>query len=324
MIWTNRSSSGISLDQNFLILPIINSDGISSEISPTDHMSRGQGWAPFLHMAMEATDDTHASTYAAASHHSASGSSRSQSQSQSTSTGQGHANLNSEPNFDLEKWFPSYQSCQIYFINHAQYSVQVQAVAAFANIRLPFQHIHNPITTLPNIPAGPQRTSTGHPTSYGGMPHASSSSYHTPLQNNPNPTSLPFVSLVPYIRRLIVTGFDQVPILHGFFGTDWRAGIGHLHEIERRNYMFVSKSVPWGVVKKHYDMPPDETAPFLKPLQRTQLSEIEKGEKHWSEWLAMEDWMLGPRAPEEGYAPGPGRAATEDVKSDEMMGQDHL
>jgi len=285
-------------------------------------MSRGQGWAPFLNMAMEATNDTHAPTYAPASHRSGTGSSRSQSHSHSASGGLGHTNFNSEPNFDLEKWFPSYQSCQIYFINHAQYSVQVQAVAAFANIRLPFQQIHNAITTLPNISAGQQRNPAGPSTSYGGMPHASSSTYHVPHHNAQNPTSLPFVSLIPYIRRLIVTGFDQNAILHGFFGNDWRAGIGPLHEIERRNFMFTAKSVPWGVVKNHYDMGPDETVPFLKPLQRTQLSEIEKGEKHWSEWLAMEDWMLGPRAPEEGDAVGVGRAATEDTKSDDMV-QDH-
>jgi hypothetical protein len=64
--------------------------------------------------------------------------------------------------------------------------------------------------------------------------------------------------------------------------------------------MFTTKSVGWAEVKAEYDMGPDQTVPFLKPLQRAQLAEIEKGEKHWSEWLAMEDWMIGPRAPDEG------------------------
>jgi hypothetical protein len=104
---------------------------------------------------------------------------------------------------------------------------------------------------------------------------------------------------VPYIRRLIVTGFDQDAILHGFFGNDWREGIGPLHEIERRNYMFAAKSVGWADVKRIYDIEPDQTVPFMQPLQRAQLSEIKKGEIHWSEWLAMEDWMIGPMAPDE-------------------------
>jgi hypothetical protein len=46
-------------------------------------------------------------------------------------------------------------------------------------------------------------------------------------------------------------------------------------------------------------MLPDETVPFMKPLQRVSLAEIERSEKAWSEWLAMEDWMVGPRAPED-------------------------
>ena len=38
--------------------------------------------------------------------------------------------------------------------------------------------------------------------------------------------------------------------------------------------------------------------PFLRPLQGCVIAEIEAAERSWSEWLAMEDWMVGPRAPE--------------------------
>ena len=45
-------------------------------------------------------------------------------------------------------------------------------------------------------------------------------------------------------------------------------------------------------------MLPLETVPFMRPLQGPVTAEIEAAEKSWSEWLAMEDWMVGPRAPE--------------------------
>src|SRR6201986_553196 len=54
-----------------------------------------------------------------------------------------------DPHFDLIGWHPVYQSCQRYFVNHAQHSGLVQAVAAFVNIRLPFQWTSNPITSVP-------------------------------------------------------------------------------------------------------------------------------------------------------------------------------
>jgi len=106
------------------------------------------------------------------------------------------------------------------------------------------------------------------------------------------------MSLVPYLRRLVVTGFDFPGVLHGFFGDDWAAGIGSLHEQERRNYLFAAKSGGWASVKKDYDMLPFETVPFLRPLQGPLDAEIDAAEKTWSEWLAMEDWMVGSRAPE--------------------------
>lgn len=112
-----------------------------------------------------------------------------------------------------------------------------------------------------------------------------------------------FVSLVPYIRRLIVTGFDKVPILHGFFGDDYLKGIMPHVECERRNYLFAAKHGGWRSCKKQYDVGSghggDETVPFLKPLEQAKSAEIDAAEQTWSHWLAMEDWMVGPRAPQD-------------------------
>lgn len=91
---------------------------------------------------------------------------------------------------------------------------------------------------------------------------------------------------------------DFPGVLHGFFGDDWVGGVGNIHEQERRNYLFAAKSGGWASVKKDYDMTAQETIPFLRPLQGSLDAEIEAAEKNWSEWLAMEDWMVGPRAPD--------------------------
>lgn len=174
-----------------------------------------------------------------------------------------------EDNFDIFEWYPRYQSCQRYFLDHAQHSVPVQALSAFLNIRLPFQRQPSVLNSSPSaIP----------------LPDA-----------QPGP---PSVSLLPYIRRLVATGMDFPGVLHGFFGDDWGSGVGPLHEQERRNYLFAAKSGGWASVKKDYDMPPLETIPFLRPLQGPLDAEIEAAERSWSEWLAMEDWMVGPRAPD--------------------------
>lgn len=104
--------------------------------------------------------------------------------------------------------------------------------------------------------------------------------------------------MIPYIRRLVATGHDTPGVLHGFFGDDWALGIGSLHEIERRNYLFAAKSTSWLKVKQAYDMSPEETIPYLSPLKDASEKEIQMAEAEWSRWLAMQDWMLGPRAPE--------------------------
>jgi hypothetical protein len=191
--------------------------------------------------------------------------------------------------FDIFEWHPAYQSCQRYFLDHAQHEAMVQAVAALINICLPFQWPNNPVMN-----------SSGYsPPSSGPGAYALPYPRHGQLPTvNRGGASIPCVSLVTYIRRLVVTGFDREGVLHGFFGDDWRKGVGPLQECERRNYLFAAKSVGWAKVKYQYDISPHETVPFIKPLQNVQLAEIEGAEKTWSQWLAMEDWMVGPRAPE--------------------------
>lgn len=179
--------------------------------------------------------------------------------------------------FDLFDWYSSYQDCQRYFLDHAQHSGPVQGLSAFLNIRLPFQRQPDPVLNS----------------------SSSASQSSPPSSSSPSTSSSsPSVSLIPYIRRLVATGMDFPGVLQGFFGENWGSGIGTLHEQERRNYLFAAKSGGWASVKKDYDIPPLETIPFLRPLQGSLDSEIEAAERSWSEWLAMEDWMVGPRAPD--------------------------
>lgn len=109
--------------------------------------------------------------------------------------------------------------------------------------------------------------------------------------------SAELIALVPFVRRLVATGFDTPAVLHGFFGDDWSEGVGQIHEMERRNFLFAAKSENWVKVKSSYDIEGGQTVPFLRPLQGTTEQEIQSAESNWSEWLAMQDWMLGPRAP---------------------------
>lgn len=197
------------------------------------------------------------------------------------------------PPFDILEWYPQYQSCHRYFLDHAQHSMPVQAIAAFINIQLPCQKQPVPVMSS-NVSsprsAGPDIPHLRQPNPFG------QNQPHTPVT----------VSLLPYLRRLIVTGHDNPGILHGFFGDDWVVGVGSLHEVERRNYMFASKSASWLKVKQAYDMSPEETVPFLSALKDTTEREIEAAESKWSEWLAMQDWMLGPRSPD--VRPNDGRS----------------
>lgn len=171
-------------------------------------------------------------------------------------------------------------------------------MAAFVNIKLPYQKVAE-IAASPTPAQSP--ASQGPPrqlrVSSPGPPSLSAQEHPLKAPNN--------TLLTPYVRRLIATAFDSPNVLHGFFGDDWQQGIGPLHETERRNYLFAAKSDSWLSVKSQYDMGEGQSVPFLRPLQNVTLAEIEAAEANWSEWLAMQDWMLGPRAPMPG---GNGRA----------------
>lgn len=202
--------------------------------------------------------------------------------------------LTTSPNFDILDWHPAYESCQRYFLDHAQHEAGTQALCALINIRLPFQWLSNPLTSSTSSQLPGSASSAG-PSSFNfnqwSRPNPS------PVSHNQQATST-FVSLVPYIRRLVITGFDKPGILHGFFGDAYQAGITPLQDCERRNYLFAAKHGGWRTCKKQYDMNAEETVPFLKPLQSIRDEELEAAEKSWSSWLAMEDWMIGPRAPQ--------------------------
>ncbi|PQK11732.1 hypothetical protein BB8028_0003g03560 [Beauveria bassiana] len=185
-----------------------------------------------------------------------------------------------EAQFDIFDWYPKFRECQTHFVQHAQHTDEVQAVAAFVNILLPFQK------------ATP------------------SSSSNDDDNNNTGTTSTSgcgggaVVALVPYVRRLVATGFDTPAVLHGFFGDDWAEGVGPMHDMERRNFLFAAKSGDWVKVKSSYDVGAGQMVPFLRPLQGATEGEIQSAEASWSEWLAMQDWMLGPRAPSHAGAGG--------------------
>ncbi|KAI0120143.1 hypothetical protein GGR51DRAFT_496489 [Nemania sp. FL0031] len=186
--------------------------------------------------------------------------------------------------FDILQWYPHFQSCVRFFLERAQHEPQVQAMAAFINIRLPFQTPQYSITSPRPV---------GSPPAIPSPSVAATGTFTIPGQ------AYLSISLTPYIRRLVATGYDYDSMLHGFFGDDWALGIGNLHEEERRNYLFAAKASNWLHVKSQYDMPDGQTVPFLRPLRDATEEEIVGAEKNWSQWLAMQDWMIGPRSPED-------------------------
>ena len=67
----------------------------------------------------------------------------------------------------------------------------------------------------------------------------------------------------------------------------------------------------------------DESVPFMKPLDEAKMEELTAAEKAWSGWLAMEDWMVGPRAPEDssglGVPSGGGGGTSSAARSNENL-----
>ncbi|KAL2835636.1 hypothetical protein BJY01DRAFT_68981 [Aspergillus pseudoustus] len=167
----------------------------------------------------------------------------------------------------LPDWYSQYTTSLQFFLNQGQHSVAVQSLAAYINIRLPYQQLSIPISCFNSD------------TNSSGKGAASQ------------------VSLRHYVRRLIVTGNDTPAILEAFFGADWEAGVGSIRRQERINYLFTAKSNGWASTKVAYDILPDEHTPFLRPLHDATEQELSMAETHWSEWLAMEDWMVGSRSP---------------------------
>ncbi|KAM3516014.1 hypothetical protein MY11210_000296 [Beauveria gryllotalpidicola] len=188
-----------------------------------------------------------------------------------------------EAQFDIFDWYPKFRECQTHFVQHAQHTDEVQAVAAFVNILLPFQK-------------APPRS--------GETARCSPPCSNDDDDDTETSTGGAVVALVPYVRRLVATGFDTPAVLHGFFGDDWAEGVGPMHEMERRNFLFAAKSENWVKVKASYDVEGGQMVPFLRPLQGATECEIQSAEASWSEWLAMQDWMLGPRAPSHAGAGG--------------------
>ena len=207
--------------------------------------------------------------------------------------------------FDVFSWYPKYQSCQRYFLEVAQFDYACQALAAFLNIKLPHQRLYAS-DFKPFQPASNNvRNGGGLPPRFhmgcSAQPPGSQHIPPLPVQQGGHPQSadhLSFVhvSLVPYIRRLVVTGYDADGVMHGWFGDDWMAGLNPLLESERQNYMFAAKSSDWHTLKKTYDTTPEESVPFLVPLQRVTEAEILRAEDVWSHMLSMRDWMIGPRS----------------------------
>ena len=58
------------------------------------------------------------------------------------------------------------------------------------------------------------------------------------------------------------------------------------------NYLFAVKSDNWLQVKARYDMNDGQMIPFLRPLHSLCEEDILSAESNWSDWLAMQDWML--------------------------------
>ncbi|KAL2070421.1 hypothetical protein VTL71DRAFT_13447 [Oculimacula yallundae] len=168
---------------------------------------------------------------------------------------------------DLDHHPPAYENSWRYFVEHGQHSTAVQSLCERMNIQLPFQKHQVCSWTMP----------------FWWLLERYSTSQK--------------VSLIPYMRRLVCTGNDTDAILEKFFGSCFSHDVQNLRKQERRNYLLTAKSATWDVVKSAYDLGSEEKVPYLAPLRAATEEEILDAERHWSEWLAMEDWMLGPRRP---------------------------
>lgn len=195
--------------------------------------------------------------------------------------------------FDIFEWHAAYLSCQRFFLDHGQYEPGSQAVTALLNILLPHQ-LPKPITSW----ADPELTSPSARFASAYVPPGTTPPRPEPVPL-PGPPKMPnFVSLVPYVRRFVITGFDNDAILHGFFGDDYKKAIMPLRECERRNYLFVSKSGGWEKAKAQYDMDPMQSVPWMRAPKDIQGLELENAEKTWNAWHSLEEWTTNSRLPD--------------------------
>ncbi|KAI9801265.1 MAG: hypothetical protein M1833_002835 [Piccolia ochrophora] len=190
--------------------------------------------------------------------------------------------------FDLEEWRVAHESCLRFFLDIAQHDAAVQVLCSFLNISLPCQRQPYPIRNFTPFPSSARGTTGG----------ASRRSPY-PVPSAPGTaTQSVWVSLIPYIRRLIVTGYDYPHIVQQFFGPEWVKGVAPSREVERRHYLFAVKAMKFAEVKQHYDMGPHETVPYLKePAGITEAELANAEDPCWGEWCALRDWQIGPRAP---------------------------
>lgn len=224
------------------------------------------------------------------------------------SDGNGNEAQEQEGGFDTVNWYRHYIQCHEYFLDQAQHDFYVQAVAAFINIQLPYQRQPYPVNRASvawskgNLENRPQNEDERYPPGY------------------PQP-----VSLLPYLKRLIVTGHDDPRILGLWFGANWRQGVGVMHEMERRNYLFASKSKEWLDVKKYYDDSPaaEQSTPYMIPIPKIEEIELTAADEAWSSWMAMQDWVIGPRTPA-GLMPRPPRSRTPHFNSPRIKRESDL
>ncbi|RPA75506.1 hypothetical protein BJ508DRAFT_332025 [Ascobolus immersus RN42] len=200
-------------------------------------------------------------------------------------------------NFDLTLWHVHHQACRTYFVEEGQYKEAAKALAAFLNIRLPHQIPGTPLrqqffSTTSQLPwAGPDediRRKAQASLSFNGPDH----------HRSPNPLTDAYtdISLFPYLKRLVCTGFDKDSVMLELFGEHWMQGIKRLLDQERKNFLFAvrSKGSSWLKVKEVYDagMGPNELVPFLKPLGEAEDGASERGQAdmEWKQWEEFEAW----------------------------------
>jgi hypothetical protein len=116
----------------------------------------------------------------------------------------------------LCNWIFAYEECQSFFLTNAQFTEPVQALAALANLPLPFQwraYNQSQITSYPK-------------------PELSDNDDLAYIQQQ--------VCIASYIRHLIISGLDSPPALRAFFGKTWKVGVGNILNSERRKCLLIA------------------------------------------------------------------------------------